>query len=63
MKDKEMKVLKSKKEIPKNFQNLEEEAQFYDTHDFGEVLELEPMKINKKKIKRHYLSKEEEKHA
>ena len=58
-----MEIIKDKKEIPKHFKSLEDEAKFYDTHDFGEVLELEPVKINTKKIKRHYLSEEEKKHA
>ena len=63
MSDKKIKIIKNKEEIPKEFKTLEEEAEFYDTHDFGEVLELEPLKINKKTIKRHYLSQEEKKHA
>ena len=63
MSDKKMKIIKDKKEIPQKFKSIDEEAEFYDTHDFGEVLELEPLKINKKTIKRHYLSQEEKKHA
>ena len=63
MDEKKMKVLKSKEEIPKEFESLEAEAEFYDTHDFGEILDLTPLKTDKKQVKRHYYSKEEKKHA
>ena len=63
MDEKKMKLLKSKDEIPKEFESLEAEAKFYDTHDFGEILDLKPVKIDKKRVKRHYYSKEEKKHA
>ena len=52
---KEKKILKSKDEIPQKFNSIEEEAEFYDNHDFSEIMtNLKPLKI-KKPVKRQYL--------
>ncbi len=51
-----MKKIKSYDEIPKEFESLEAEAEFYDTHDFSELIkkaDLKPLKF-KKPIKRKY---------
>jgi predicted nuclease with TOPRIM domain len=51
-----MKKIRSLEEIPEKFESLEDEAEFYDTHDFSELIkksELKPLEI-KKAVKRKY---------
>lgn len=51
---KKKKVLKSKDEIPEEFNSVEEEAEFYDNHDLSEIMtDLKPLRFEKP-IKRQY---------
>jgi len=45
------KKIRNNDEIPENFESLEAEAEFYDTHDFSELLKtskLDPLTFKKK---------------
>jgi hypothetical protein len=46
-----LKKIKNIDEIPEKFESIEAEAEFYDTHDFSELIKtskLEPLKFHKK---------------
>ena len=60
---KKMKILKSKDEIPKRFNSVEEEAEFYDTHDLSEIMtNLKPLKFEKPVKRKYFRPKSEHTH-
>ncbi|MFP4461600.1 MAG: hypothetical protein ACLFQE_05325 [Thermotogota bacterium] len=60
-----MKKIRSLEEIPEKFESLEDEAKFYETHDFSELIkksELKPLEIKKEVKRKYYRSHHEHDH-
>ena len=60
---KNKKVLKSKDEIPEQFDSVEEEADFYDNHDLSEIMtDLKPLRFEKPVKRQYFRPKSEHSH-